>query len=152
LVQGVPSETKFEIIAKLGSHPTTPNLVRVDPRHGKRSRTLVEVAETFRGWALLKCTPLTHRAYQMHAHLRHAGLPLVGAEGYGGRPLWLSRLKKNYHLKEGDTERPLIGRAALHAAGLTLPHPVTGEILTITAPWPKDLAVGVKYLRRFAVT
>lgn len=30
------------------------------------------------------------------------------------------------------------------------PHPITGEALTITAPWPKDLTVAVKYLRRYA--
>jgi hypothetical protein len=30
-----------------------------------------------------------------------------------------------------------------------LPHPVTGELVTITAPWPKDLTVSVKYLRQY---
>lgn len=149
LAQGAPRETKFEINAKLGPHPTTPGLVRVDPMHGKRSRTLFEVVEQFRDCVLLKCAPLPGRAYQVHAHLRHAGLPLVGAALYGGRPLLLSRLKKNYRLKEGDTERPLLARAALHAAELTLPHPVTGENLTLTSPWPKDLTVAMKYLRRF---
>jgi hypothetical protein len=38
----------------------------------------------------------------------------------------------------------------LHAEELSLSHPVTGEVLTITAPWPKDLKVALKYLRRFA--
>jgi hypothetical protein len=31
-----------------------------------------------------------------------------------------------------------------------LPHPVTGETVTIKAPWPKDLRVALKYLRQFA--
>ena len=43
-----------------------------------------------------------------------------------------------------------MARPALHAEVLTLPHPITGEALTITAPWPKDLNVAVKYLRRYA--
>jgi hypothetical protein len=30
-----------------------------------------------------------------------------------------------------------------------LSHPVTNETVTITAPWPKDLKVAVKYLRQF---
>jgi hypothetical protein len=30
------------------------------------------------------------------------------------------------------------------------PHPVTGQALTNTATWPKDLSVAVKYLRRYA--
>ena len=44
-----------------------------------------------------------------------------------------------------------MARAALHGEACTLPHPVTGEALTITAPWPKDLTVAVKYLRRYAI-
>ena len=51
----------------------------------------------------------------------------------------------------GGGKRPLIARAALHAEALALSHPVTGEPLAITAPWPKDLTVGVKYLRRYAL-
>jgi len=33
---------------------------------------------------------------------------------------------------------------------LELKHPATGELISITAPWPKDLTVAVKYLRQFA--
>jgi 23S rRNA pseudouridine955/2504/2580 synthase len=77
-------------------------------------------------------------------------LKIVGDELYGGKPLWLSRLKSDYRLKEGKTERPLISRVALHAEQLTLPYPIMDKVLTITAPWPKDLKVAVKYLRQFA--
>ncbi len=45
---------------------------------------------------------------------------------------------------------PLIAGIALHAEQLALAHPVTSEPLSITAPWPKDLTVAVKYLRRYA--
>ena len=62
----------------------------------------------------------------------------------------LSRLKNNYRLKPNRTERPLLSRPALHAEELTLPHPVTARPLTITALWPRDLTVAVKYLRRYA--
>jgi 23S rRNA-/tRNA-specific pseudouridylate synthase len=76
-------------------------------------------------------------------------LPVVGDELYGGKPLWLSRLKPAYRLGRGRAERPLMARVALHAEQLTLTHPVTGETLTIIAPWPKDLKVAVKYLRQY---
>ena len=33
---------------------------------------------------------------------------------------------------------------------LAIAHPVTGAEITITAPWPKDLTVAIKYLRRHA--
>ena len=57
----------------------------------------------------------------------------MGDELYGGKKLWLSRLKKDFQLKPGREERPLMSRAALHAEELTLPHPVTDEIVTIKA-------------------
>jgi len=151
LVQGTPAEEKFEVDAGLAPHPARTGLMRVDPKNGKHSRTLFEVLEKFSGWTLLRCEPLTGRTHQIRVHLRHAGLPIIGDERYGGKPLWLSRLKPNYRLKSGHEERPLISRVALHAEQLTLPHPVTGETLTITAPWPKDLKVAVKYLRQFAL-
>ncbi len=151
LAQGTPAADKFEVEAGLAPHPVRTGLMRVDPKNGKRARTIFTVLEKFSGWTLLRCEPLTDRAHQIRAHLRHAGLPIVGDELYGGKPLWLSRLKPNYRLKPGHEERPLISRVALHAEQLTLPHPLTGETLAITAPWPKDLKVAVKYLRQFAL-
>ncbi|MGD0251184.1 MAG: RluA family pseudouridine synthase [Verrucomicrobiota bacterium] len=150
LVQGTPTEEKFEVDAGLAPHPVRIGLMRVDPKNGKRSRTNFEVLEKFSGWTLLRCEPFTSRTHQIRVHLRHAGLPIVGDELYGGKPLWLSRLKRDYRLKPGHTERPLFSRVALHAEQLTLPHPVTGETVAISAPWPKDFKVAVKYLRQFA--
>jgi 23S rRNA pseudouridine955/2504/2580 synthase/23S rRNA pseudouridine1911/1915/1917 synthase len=150
LAQGNPPEEKFEVDAKLAPHPVRTGLMCVDPKNGKKSKTQFEVLERFSGWTLLRCLPLIERPHQIRAHLRHAGLPIAGDEIYGGKPLWLSRLKRDFRLKPGREERPLISRAALHAEEFQLPHPVTGEAVTITAPWPKDLKVAVKYLRQFA--
>jgi RluA family pseudouridine synthase len=152
LVCGEPPENKFEVDAKLASHPVKPGLMCVDAKNGKKSKTQFEVLETFPrcGYTLLKCEPLIGRMHQIRVHLRYAGFPIVGDGLYGGKPLWLSRLKPNYRLKPGHEERPLFSRVALHAEELSLPHPVTGATVTITAPWPKDLKVAVKYLRRFA--
>ncbi|HWI56534.1 MAG TPA: RNA pseudouridine synthase, partial [Bacillota bacterium] len=97
-----------------------------------------------------KCEPLTNRPHQIRVHLRSVGLPIVADPLYGGRPLLLSQIKRAYQLKPNHTERPLIGHLALHAEAFTLAHPVTAAPLTITAPWPKDLTVAVKYLKRYA--
>ena len=123
LVQGEPPENQFEVDAKLAPHPVKTGLMRVDPKNGKKSKTQFEVLETFPrcGYALLKCEPLIGRTHQIRVHLRYAGFPVVGDELYGGKPLWLSRLKPNYRLKPGHEERPLLSRAALHAEELTLP-------------------------------
>jgi RluA family pseudouridine synthase len=151
LVQGQPPENQFEVNAKLAPHPLKIGLMGVDPKNGKQSKTKFVVLEKFAGWTLLQCQPLTERTHQIRVHLRYAGFPVVGDELYGGKPLWLSRLKPNYRLKPGHEERPLLSRATVHAEELTLPHPVTGATVTITAPWPKDLKVAVKYLRLFAM-
>jgi len=152
LVSGEISENQFEVDAALAPHPVKTGLMRVDPKNGKKSKTKFEVLENFPrfGYALLKCEPLTGRTHQIRVHAAHAGLKIVGDALYGGKPLWLSRLKKDYRLKEGREERPLISRVALHAEELQLPHPVTNETMTIKAEWPKDLKVAVKYLRQFA--
>ncbi len=150
LVQGAPPQARFEAVARLAPHPARPGLVRADPRRGKRARTLFAVRQKFAGYTLLQCEPLTDRPHQIRAHLRNLRLPLVGDLSYGGKPLLLSLLKRDYRLKPGQVERPLIARPALHAESLNLAHPVTGTRLLISAPWPKDLTVAVKYLRRYA--
>jgi RluA family pseudouridine synthase len=150
LVQGVPAKTAFEIDAKLAPHPVKVGMMRVDEKNGKTSRTKFEVIEQFKAHALVKCMPLTGRTHQIRVHLRKAGLVIVGDALYGGGPLLLSRLKTGYRLKPNHSERPLMSRVALHAEQLCLPHPVTGETVSISAPWPKDLSVAVKYLRRYS--
>jgi len=152
LVRGEPIENQFEVNAKIVPHPVTPGLMRVDSTNGKQSQTKFEVLENFSryGYALLKCEPVMNRTHQIRVHASHVDLKIVGDELYGGKALWLSRLKKDYRLKPGREERPLLARVALHAEELILPHPITGETVTIKSEWPKDLRVALKYLRLHA--
>ncbi len=150
IVQGSPREPDFTVEAKLGPHPVRPQFVRVDPKHGKRAITNFHVLESFAGYTLLRCEPLTGRTHQIRAHLRWVRMPICGDSLYHGRPLNLSSLKRNYRLKGNAVERPLLDRVALHAAGLVLPHPLTGAQVSIESPWPKDMNVALKYLRRYA--
>jgi RluA family pseudouridine synthase len=152
LARGEPLENQFEVDAKLSPHPVRPGVMRVDAKDGKQSKTKFEVLENFprHGYALLKCEPLAERTHQVRAHASHIGFKIVGDELYGGKPLWLSRLKKDFRLKPGREERPLISRVALHSEEITLPHPATNKAVTIKSEWPKDLKVAVKYLRQFA--
>jgi RluA family pseudouridine synthase len=150
LVRGSAEQNTFDCDASLAAHPLRPGFMRVDPKNGQHSHTGFSVRETFSaGYLLLECRPLTDRAHQIRAHLKHLHLPIVGDDLYGGPPLWLSTLKKGYRLKPGRTERPLISRVALHAEQLVLQRPGADETVRIEAPWPKDLTVSIKYLRRY---
>ena len=150
ITTGTVADDHFEVDAKLAPHPTRVGFIRVDPKRGKKSKTRFIVLERFSSYTLLQCEPLTGRTHQIRVHLRHAGMPLVGDALYGGKKLFLSMLKRDYHVKKGEMERALIGRVALHAEQLELIHPINGKAVKITASWPKDFSVAVKYLRRFA--
>jgi RluA family pseudouridine synthase len=150
LAQGTPEKDEFEVDAPLAPHPTSLGLMRIDPKHGKKSKTLFTVVTKFRGYTLLKCQPLTGRTHQIRVHLRHVRLSILGDPLYRGGKLHLSDIKRAYRPRTDKEERPLISTVALHAEQLSLPHPITGEQVTITAPWPKDLEVAVKYLKMFA--
>jgi len=149
LVQGVPLWDEFFVAEKIGPHPSLTGQMRIDSRNGRKSKTEFAVLEKFSRWSLLRCTPRMERVQQILLHASHAGFPVVGDEAHGGKKLWLSRLKKDFHLKPGREERPLLSRPALHLEEMNLPHPVTQEPLSIKCEWPKDLRVAVKYLRLY---
>jgi 23S rRNA pseudouridine1911/1915/1917 synthase len=84
--------------------------------------------------ALLRCRIATGRMHQIRVHLAASGWPIVGDRKYG-RAGW------------EDVDNPALAstlgafpRQALHAARLTITHPVTGRRLTIDAPLPPDMA------------
>ena len=149
LAQGVPPDDAFVATEKIGPHPLQNGQMRIDSRNGKKARTEFAVRERFSRWSLVRCTPRLERPQQIALHLSHAGFAVVGDEAHGGKKLWLSRLKRNFRLKPGREERPLISRAALHAEELTVVHPVTHETVTIKSELPKDMRVALKYLRLY---
>ena len=149
-VHGAPMQDQFTVDVRLAPDPRRLGLMRPDPKKGKKSKTDFEVTTRFRGYAQLLCRPRTGRTHQIRVHLKSVNLPIVGDTQYGGGPLLLSRIKRAYKPKKDGVEKPLIGRVALHAIELRLPHPMTGNDLTVTAPWPKDLQVALRYLKQFA--
>ncbi len=84
-------------------------------------------------WVALR--PVTGRTHQLRAHMAALGCPIAGDGKYGGRS------QEN----EGSGWGAGLGGALsrklhLHAARLTLPHPVTGRQLTFAAPLPEHMA------------
>jgi 23S rRNA pseudouridine1911/1915/1917 synthase len=89
---------------------------------GAPSETRYEVVTTSAntGITLVACTLVTGRTHQIRVHLAASGWPIAGDAVYGVR-------------------HPLIARQALHAAALTLVHPVTREPLSFESPLPPDM-------------
>jgi RluA family pseudouridine synthase len=150
LIHGFPELPAWEVNEPIGLHAAHIGLWRVDKKNGKRALTKFECIESFRGYTLIRCQPVTNRAHQIRVHLAFGRMPICGDTLYGGKSLWLSRLKPNFRLKPDAEERPLISSVGLHAEKLELTHPVTGVPVSITAPRPKILEVALKMLRKYA--
>ncbi len=76
----------------------------------------------FSRWSFDQRKHYTGVLHQVRAHLAAVGAPIVGDERYGGPPL------------------AGLGRFALHASSLSLPHPVTGSRVQVECPPPDDFA------------
>lgn len=102
---------------------------QIDHRRGKPSQTDFKVLERYAAHALVEARPITGRTHQVRAHLSAIGFPLLADLLYGA------------------PATDLIGRPALHAFTLSIVHPVTGQALSFTAPYPPDLSEALGALR-----
>lgn len=153
LVEGeVPIEDGAEhvIDVALDADARRSGRMRAVERGGKSARTIVSVAERFRGFTWLTCRPETGRTHQIRVHLAHFGFPLAVDPLYGRRTkLALSEIKAGYRPKPGRVERPLIDRLTLHARRLRLPGGPGGIApVEVEAPLPDDLERVLKQLRK----
>ncbi len=143
IVEGWPREDAFLVEAPLlEGTPTIRIAVRVDAA-GRPARTRFQVAQRFvresQPFALLRCFPETGRQHQIRVHLQATGFPLVGDKMYGPDPGYFDRFSR--HCLEPEAwVRLRLQRHALHAARLTLPHPLSGQRAVFTSPLPEDLA------------
>lgn len=148
LVVGTPDWEKHSVRLPLRPDGDRRHRTVVDPRLGKPAVTHLQVLERYRGYALLEAVPKTGRTHQIRAHLGALDLPVAADKLYGdGQPLLLSHLKLDYRLGK-HPERPLLERQGLHAYQLEIEHPLDKEKRLFEAPYPKDLASTLRYLRR----
>ncbi len=103
-----------------------------DDADGRRSITLVKVAQHYEGYSLLDVTIKTGRTHQIRVHLAHEGHAIVGDDKYGDFAL-------NRELARGAAFEGLrFDRMFLHARRLAFDHPASGERLELEAPLPAD--------------
>ncbi len=94
---------------------------------GQHSETHFTLQRRFSGFALLEAELGTGRTHQIRVHLAHLGFPIAGDDKYGDFAL-------NKRLaREG------LKRMFLHAARLRFTHPVSGEVVALSAPLPPEL-------------
>lgn len=141
LAWGLFSEDKGTITGNLARDPANRQRMKVfdDPLIGRSATTHWEVVERFAFVTLLECHLETGRMHQIRVHMQHINHPLFNDARYGGEQI----------LRGVDTAeyRAFVHRAfgacprqALHAASLTLEHPITGRTLHVEAPLPEDFA------------
>ncbi|MBD2700922.1 RluA family pseudouridine synthase [Spirosoma sp. BT702] len=121
--------------------------VRIDREKGKVAETIFNTLQAFRTTTLVECMPITGRMHQIRVHLMCLKAPIVNDATYGGKPVFLSDIKRKFNLKQDTEELPLIQRVALHAHSLTFAL-LDGEEQTFEAPYPKDFNVLVKQLEK----
>ena len=95
-------------------------MLRETAPDGDYARTLFERVAVRDGKSLVRVYPITGRTHQIRVHFAAIGYPLCGDTLYG-------------------TDESA-GRTLLHAHSLTFPHPLTNEEMTVTAPFPEDIA------------
>ncbi|MBX2898217.1 MAG: RluA family pseudouridine synthase [Cyclobacteriaceae bacterium] len=106
-------------------------------RSGKEAQTIFTTLQVFKAHTLVECRPITGRMHQIRIHLARLGAPITGDMLYGGKPFFVSSVKRGFNLKKLTEEEPLVKRMALHAFSLKFAF-MDGAIHTVQAPYPKD--------------
>jgi len=131
LIGDVPSWDEKRVDLPLRTNVGRRHRTAVDDQSGKPASTNFKVLERFDAGALLEIRPETGRTHQIRAHLFALGVAILSDPLYG------------------IAERsPWIDRLALHALGLQLWHPRSGEMLRFEIPYPPDFEKALTALRQ----
>lgn len=117
--------------------PSGERRVRVDPE-GKPAHTIVTLLKRYGGYSLVQAELRTGRTHQIRVHLAASGFPIVGDEKYGPDAVRAEFAARGFK------------RMFLHAGLLEVPHPLTGEGLTLEAPLPPACQALLAELERSA--
>lgn len=119
-----------------------------DKRKGKEAVTLFRPKQFFKDYTLVEAKPLTGRTHQIRAHLAYLNFPISGDSLYGGDPIFLSTIKKDFKKKGDEEERPLFSRVGLHSYSIKLTD-VNKNFILQKCDYPKDMQIIEKKLNKF---
>lgn len=119
--------------------------VKLNKREGKPAQTYFTSLKSYKLHTLIECHPITGRMHQIRIHLSVLGAPIVGDDVYGGKPFFLSKIKRDFNLKKETEEQPFMKRMALHAFSLEFMD-LTEKLIKIDAPYQKDMLALIRQL------
>lgn len=114
-------------------------------RSGKDAQTYFTTLQTYKNYTLVECRPITGRMHQIRIHLAFLKASITGDDLYGGKPFYVSSVKRGFNLKKMTEEQPLMKRVALHAFSLEFAL-MDSRKQTIEAPYPKDFQALIRQL------
>ena len=126
LVFGGPTEEEGIIDAPIARLPL-PSLLRQVSPSGKPSRTAFRVLSREEGYTKLELQAVTGRTHQLRVHCAYRGYPILGDPQYNTPESQAFSKSKNLHSQ------------LLCAHRLRLPHPITGQMLTLISGLDADL-------------
>ena len=121
--------------------------VMISRSEGKRAETYFQSIKYFKHYTLIEARPVTGRMHQIRIHLATQRASISGDDMYGGKPVYLSKIKRGYRLTKDEEEQPIMKRFALHSRSVTF-KVSENELKTFTAEYPKDFAVLLKLLEK----
>jgi 23S rRNA pseudouridine955/2504/2580 synthase len=129
LAKGKMSRDVGTIDLPLSEHEQSGKSKAVRGVNFQEALTRWKVLASMKEASLLQVAIETGRTHQIRRHLEAVGHPVAGDKRYGDFP-FNHAARTRWGLK----------RMFLHAWKLSLPHPTTGERLSLTAPLPAELA------------
>lgn len=137
VVWGMPSPTTGTINEMIGRSRQNRQKMAIVKENGKHAITHYKLKQSLGPHAsLLTCKLETGRTHQIRVHLTHIGHPLIGDKTYGARAN-----RRRLRNLSGDAKNTAqnFPRQALHAAALSLIHPISKEPQHFEAAPPEDM-------------
>ncbi len=145
LIAGVPEPPSGNIDKPITRSRSDRKKMAVVDTRGKQSssslrtcreaQTGYDVEENYGDCSLVRFYPRTGRTHQIRVHAKSIGHHILGDRQYRSR-------------RQEPQLNPPVLRQMLHAETLSFCHPVLGDHLKITAPWPEDFERAVSLLRK----
>jgi RluA family pseudouridine synthase len=151
IVIGQPNWKEKTINMPLRTNGDRRHRTVIDQQAGKPAITRFKVLERFAEYCLIQAIPETGRTHQIRAHLSAIDLFILGDMLYGGR-IHLNLENKPASIPQDvGFANLLAGSMALHARSLDLSHPISGERVKFSAPYPGTFAEVLQWLRSSAI-